>query len=64
MAGGGLRLANLVKVLELSGVHNLHGSLSNRPAERGQKTHSDDAAALETSVRTAVQLLERQFVAM
>jgi copper homeostasis protein len=59
MAGGGLRLANLVEVLERSCVPCLHGSLTDRGSER-ENVYGDDAAILEADVRTVVGLLRCQ----
>jgi copper homeostasis protein len=56
MAGGGLRLANLLEVLDRSGVPCLHGSLTERGTER-EDVNGDDAAILEADVRTAIGLL-------
>lgn len=52
MAGGGLRLANLLEVLERSGVPCLHGSLTEHETDQ-----EADAEILEADVRTAVGLL-------
>jgi copper homeostasis protein CutC len=56
MAGGGLRLANLLEVLERSGVPCLHGSLTEREIDQ-----EVDAEILEADVRTAVGLLRGRF---
>lgn len=56
MAGGGLRLANLVEVLERSGVPCMHGSFTRRGTDCA-KLHGTDEAILETDVRAAVGLL-------
>ena len=52
MAGGGLRLGNLVEILERSGVHCLHGSLTH---------HGSEAGTLESNVGEAVGLMEGIF---
>jgi len=62
MAGGGLTLANMVEVLERSGVGYLHGSLRRRGPAGGreaidQREPNNSAALLEADVRTAVKLL-------
>jgi copper homeostasis protein len=68
MAGGGLRLANLVEVVRRTGVSSLHGSLT-RNGHGGERkmTHlakgrfdASDAAALEAEVRESVRLLGRE----
>jgi copper homeostasis protein len=59
MAGGGLRLTNLVEVLDRSSVPCLHGSLTERGSER-ENVYGDDAAILEADVRTVVGLLSCQ----
>jgi copper homeostasis protein len=59
MAGGGLRLANLSRVLERSGVPSVHGSLMRRGMGRA-KIHGAGAAILEADVRTVVGLLRGQ----
>lgn len=52
LGGGGLRLRNLVEILERSGVHGLHGSLSHQ---------SEQGTTLEANVREAVELMESRF---
>ena len=66
MAGGGLKLASMAEVLERTGVHCLHGSLTRRSPERSlQRTNSRSAPGkadiLEADVRAAVELLHRHF---
>ena len=65
MAGGGLRLASMAEVLEQTGLHCLHGSLTRRavdgPPESG---HGRTAAEiLVADVRTAVGLMQGHFAA-
>jgi copper homeostasis protein len=56
MAGGGLRLANLVEVLRRSGVSYAHGSLTRRG------TFAASAAeVLKADVREAVRLMRSEF---
>ncbi len=45
MAGGGLRLASMVEVLERTGLRWLHGSLTRRAGERLPESFLKDAAA-------------------
>lgn len=59
MAGGGLRLTNIVEVLDRSGVPCLHGSLTERGTDR-ENVNGDDTAILEADVRTMVGLLRGQ----
>jgi len=66
MAGGGLKLASLAELLERTGVHCVHGSLTRRSPECGQPTTNDHSSAskadsLEADVRAAVTLLQRHF---
>ncbi len=68
MAGGGLKLASMVEILERTGLHSLHGSLSRGAGERAAKNSSGDTAAsaaeiLEADVRTAVRLMSDHFAA-
>jgi hypothetical protein len=56
MAGGGLRLANLVDVLRRSGVSCLHGSLARKPDFNGSA-----ADRLEGDVRETVRLMRIEF---
>ena len=77
MAGGGLRLANLVKVVRLTGVSYLHGSLSRRnvaPTQdessetngnhSGNGHDSDDTQAmLVADVHEAIRLLSNEVAA-
>lgn len=59
MAGGGLTLANLVKVVRRSGVSRLHGSLTgtHRDGVGRKKCAGEGAAALQADVREAIRLL-------
>jgi copper homeostasis protein len=66
MAGGGLRLASLVEVLEQTGVRFLHGSLTRRVAKSDRMNCNGHTAAgkadiLETDVRSAVRLMHGHF---
>ena len=66
MAGGGLRLASLVEVLERTGVRFLHGSLTRRAGKSSRESFNGHTAVgkadiLETDVRTAVRLLRGHF---
>jgi copper homeostasis protein len=56
MAGGGLRLANLVEVLHRSGVSCLHGSLTRKSDFNGSAWDR-----LETDVRECVRLMRSEF---
>lgn len=58
MAGGGLRLANLVEVLRRAEVTCLHGSLTRK---RNGKTPTADPIVLEADVREAVRLMNAEF---
>jgi copper homeostasis protein len=59
MAGGGLRLANLVEVLQRSGVTELHGSLTARQGQSAKVACAeDDCAVRESDVREAIRLFE------
>jgi copper homeostasis protein len=58
MAGGGLRLANLVEVLRRAEVTCLHGSLTRK---RSGKTPTADPIVLEADVREAVRLMNAEF---
>jgi copper homeostasis protein len=58
MAGGGLKLASMIEVLERSGVRCLHGSLTRKA---GENTDGSGAEVLEADVRTAVQLMNDHF---
>jgi copper homeostasis protein len=68
MAGGGLRLANLVEVARRTGVSSLHGSLTRKAnsAERNPahstngRSVSSDATRLEADVRKLVRLLRQE----
>ena len=65
MAGGGLKLASMVEVLEQTGLGCLHGSLTRRagdgPPECGKTT--SQAEILQGDVRTAVGLMQGHFAA-
>lgn len=69
MAGGGLKLVSMTEVLERTGLHCLHGSLTRRAEEcgRGESVNGHTAAGqadmLEADVRTAVRLLRGHFAA-
>ena len=58
MAGGGLRLANLVEILRRAEVTCLHGSLTRK---RSGKTPTADPIVLEADVREAVRLMNAEF---
>jgi len=58
MAGGGLRLANLVEILRRAEVTCLHGSLTRK---RNGKTPTADPIVLEADVREAVRLMNAEF---
>jgi copper homeostasis protein len=69
MAGGGLRLDNLVEVVRRTGVSYLHGSMTRRSVE-GYLAGELEAetlvavcgpSTLETDVRESVRLLRREF---
>jgi copper homeostasis protein len=75
MAGGGLRLNNLLEVVRRTGVSHLHGSLT-RPRETHSTTEASEAngssaagrpiavsgsAMLEADVRESVRLLKDEF---
>jgi copper homeostasis protein len=59
MAGGGLRLANLVEVLRRSGVSYVHGSLTRRDVDADSQ-----AELLQADVREAVRLMRSEFADM
>jgi copper homeostasis protein len=68
MAGGGLKLASMVEVLERTGLRCLHGSLTRRAGEAVPESVNGDGTAseaeiLEADVRTAVQLMRDHFAA-
>jgi len=64
MAGGGLKLASMLEVLERTGVRCLHGSLARRDGENGNGSRAAiEAENLEADVRTAVHLLRGHFAA-
>lgn len=60
MAGGGLKLASMVEVLERTGLSCLHGSLTRRVAEN---TAGNSAEFLEVDVCTAIRLMSGHFAA-
>jgi copper homeostasis protein len=61
IAGGGLRLENLLEIVRRSGVFSLHGSLSRRNGHRAPAAGAESKlAALEADVRQAVALLHRE----
>ncbi|MGB9409064.1 MAG: copper homeostasis protein CutC [Terracidiphilus sp.] len=69
MAGGGLRLASMVEVLERTGLRYLHGSLTRKAGEYIPESVREDAQAcgadiLEADVRAAVRLLHGHFAAV
>jgi copper homeostasis protein len=63
MAGGGLRLASMVEVLEQTGLRCLHGSLTRRAGDGLAESDQTEgqAAILEADVRTAVRLMSGYF---
>jgi copper homeostasis protein len=64
MAGGGLKLTSMAEVLERTGLHCLHGSLTRKAGESViGDTEADKAQILEADVRTAVQLMHTHFAA-
>jgi copper homeostasis protein len=65
MAGGGLRLASIVEVLEQTGLHCLHGSLTRRAGDGipESETAEGQAEILQADVRTAVRLMRGHFAA-
>jgi copper homeostasis protein len=64
MAGGGLKLASMAEVLQRTGLHCLHGSLTRRAGECGNgDAEASKAEILEADVRTAVQLMRTHFAA-
>jgi copper homeostasis protein len=63
MAGGGLRLASMVEVLEQTGLRCLHGSLTRRAGD-GLPESDQTGGPTETllaDVRTAVRLMSSHF---
>jgi copper homeostasis protein len=63
MAGGGLRLASMVEVLEQTGLRCLHGSLTRR-AEDGLPQSDQtggQAEILQADVRSAVRMMRGHF---
>jgi copper homeostasis protein len=64
MAGGGLKLASMAEVLERTGLHCLHGSLTRKAGGIvNGDTATGNAEILETDVRTAVRLMHSHFAA-
>jgi copper homeostasis protein len=65
MAGGGLRLASMVEVLEQTGLHCLHGSLTRRAGDGLPESDQTEGQTeiLQTDVRTAVRLMQGHFAA-
>ncbi|MGA3009260.1 MAG: copper homeostasis protein CutC [Terracidiphilus sp.] len=66
MAGGGLELGSMGEVLERTGIHCLHGSLTRRVKDCAQDsviTHSavGKADILDANVRRAIQLMRDHF---
>lgn len=66
MAGGGLKLASMLDVLERTGLHCLHGSLTrgageSLPESVAQHAVAGEADILEADVRTAVRLMRMHF---
>ncbi len=62
IAGGGLRLENLVETVRRSGIFSLHGSLSRRNGKPALQTNGvSHLPALEADVREAVTLLRREY---
>jgi copper homeostasis protein len=59
MAGGGLRLTNLVEVLRRTGVSYLHGSLTRRSNGHAPLSH---AGVLEEDVKEALRLMRSELV--
>lgn len=65
MAGGGLKLASMVEVLEQTGLRCLHGSLTRRYGDGlPESVHGGSATEiLEADVRTAARLMQGHFAA-
>jgi copper homeostasis protein len=65
MAGGGLKLASMVEVLEQTGLRCLHGSLTRRAGDSPPESDKKDGKAeiLEADVRTAARLMRGHFAA-
>jgi copper homeostasis protein len=63
MAGGGLRLASMVEVLEQTGLHCLHGSLTRKAGDGPPVSDKakGQAEILEGDVRTAVRIMQEHF---
>lgn len=60
MAGGGLKLASMLQVLEQTGLRCLHGSLIRKSVD-GEPEAAGRAETLETDVRTVVRLMRGHF---
>jgi copper homeostasis protein len=64
MAGGGLKLASIPEVLQRTGLHCLHGSLTRKGGESVIGDPAvDTAQILEADVRRAVLLMHHHFAA-
>jgi copper homeostasis protein len=61
IAGGGLRLATLVQVVQRTGIFSLHGSLTH---ENGAAPSAANQQMLEAAVRQAIQLLSTEYQEM
>ncbi|MGO8759072.1 MAG: copper homeostasis protein CutC [Terracidiphilus sp.] len=58
VAGGGLRLENMVELVRRTGVFSLHGSLNRR---NGQLSPKASLEALQADVRHVVQVLHHEY---
>jgi copper homeostasis protein len=58
IAGGGLRLDNLVEVVRRAGVYSLHGSLTRK---NGNHSKGENGTALASDVREAIRLLNAEY---
>jgi copper homeostasis protein len=61
MAGGGLRLNNLVEVVRRTGASYLHGSMTRRRDAEAEGATSIAVSGLEADVRESVRLLRDEF---
>jgi copper homeostasis protein len=61
MAGGGLRLSNLVEVVRRTGAHYLHGSMTRWRDAAADGATSIAMSGLEADVRESVRLLRDEF---
>jgi copper homeostasis protein len=62
IAGGGLRLENVLETVRRSGIFSLHGSLSRKNGKSAIEGNGDARlAALEADVRDTVALLRREY---